>query len=185
MPSRTAEFVWDSRTRARRKPPRWGIFPAAVGSFHDFAATAHEASARYRADCPKNVAACVLYRGRLKPLRRSSYMTRILCALFVLALAGSAAAQDAATIDKGKQLFTAQKCQACHSIAGVGNKNGMLDEVGTKLKADDIRQWIVAAPEMAAKVKSERKPLMKSYPKLAKDEVDALVAYLSSLKKKA
>ena len=112
-------------------------------------------------------------------------MTRILCALFVLALAGSAAAQDAATIDKGKQLFTAQKCQACHSIAGVGNKNGMLDEVGTTLKADDIRQWIVAAPEMAAKVKSERKPPMKSYPNLAKGEVDALVAYLSSLKKKA
>jgi mono/diheme cytochrome c family protein len=111
-------------------------------------------------------------------------MTRILFVLFfVVALAGSAAAQEAATIEKGKQVYTAQKCQACHSVAGVGNKNGALDEVGTKLKADEIRQWIVAAPDMAAKAKAGRKPPMKAYPSLAKEDLDALVAYLASLKK--
>lgn len=109
-------------------------------------------------------------------------MIRLFVIAFTLAFAGSAAAQDAATIEKGKQVYSAQKCQACHSIGGVGNKKGALDAVGTKLKADEIRQWIVAAPEMTAKVKAERKPAMKAYT-LPKEDLDALVAYLSSLKK--
>lgn len=109
-------------------------------------------------------------------------MTRILFVVFTLAFAGSAAAQDAATLEKGKQVYTAQKCQACHSVGGVGNKKGALDAVGTKLKADEIRQWIVGAPEMTAKTKAERKPVMKAYT-LPKEDLDALVAYLSSLKK--
>ena len=102
----------------------------------------------------------------------------------MLAIAGSAAAQDAAVIDKGKQVYTAQKCQACHSVGASGNKKGALDAVGAKLKADEIRQWIVAAPEMTAKTKAERKPPMRAYPNLAKEDLDALVAYMVSLKKK-
>ena len=112
-------------------------------------------------------------------------MTRILFLLFAVAFAGTASAQDAVAIEKGRQVYTAQKCQACHSVAGVGNKNGALDDVGGRLSADLIRQWIVAAPEMTAKTKAQRKPLMKSYGHLAKEDVDALVAYLSSLKTKA
>lgn len=109
-------------------------------------------------------------------------MTRFLCAIFLLAVAVPAGAQDA-RIEKGKQVYTAQKCQACHSVAGVGNKKGALDDVGARLKGDDIRQWIVAAPEMAAKAKSDRKPVMKAYATLPKEDLDALVAYLASLKK--
>ena len=45
-----------------------------------------------------------------------------------------------------------------------------------------IRQWLVDAKAMTVKTKADRKPEMKSY-SLPKDEVDALVAYLSSLKK--
>ena len=111
-------------------------------------------------------------------------MTRILLAVFILAFAGTAAAQDAATVEEGKQVYAAQKCQVCHSVAGVGNKRGALDDVGVRLKAEEIRQWIVAAPEMTAKVKAERKPVMKAYPNLPKDELDALVMYLASLKTK-
>lgn len=111
-------------------------------------------------------------------------MTRFFCAIFLLAVAAPAFAQDA-RVEKGKQIYAAQKCQACHSIAGVGNKKGELDDVGVRLKEDDIRQWIVAAPDMAAKAKSVRKPPMKAYSTLPKEDVDALVAYLASLKKKA
>jgi hypothetical protein len=73
----------------------------------------------------------------------------------------------------------------CHSIAGVGNKRGALDEVGSKLKEDEIRQWLVAPDEMTKKTKAERKPPMKSYAHLAKDDIEALVAYMVSLKKKS
>lgn len=113
-------------------------------------------------------------------------MVRIfVAAMFAFAAAGSASAQDLAKIEKGKQVYTAQKCQACHSIHGAGNRKGELDDVGARLKEDEIRQWIVSAPEMAAKTKAARKPVMKAYPGLTKDDLDALVTYLSTLKKKA
>jgi len=96
-------------------------------------------------------------------------------------LAAAAAAQDA-KVAKGQQLFTDQKCSLCHSIAGKGNAKGSLDGVGGKLSADDIRSWLTDAKGMTAKTKATRKPEMKQYT-LAKDDVDALVAYLSSLKK--
>lgn len=101
-----------------------------------------------------------------------------------LTTAVTAAAQDAATIAKGQKVYAANKCTTCHSIEGKGNKKGPLDEVGSKLTADDIRAWMLHPDEMAAKAKSTRKPVMKAYDKLPKDDLDALVAYLGSLKKK-
>src|SRR5262245_5923844 len=98
---------------------------------------------------------------------------------FVLASAGAAAAQSA---DAGKKVYDAQKCGICHSVAGVGNKKGPLEDSAAKLTADQIRQWIVDAPAMAAKSNAPRKPPMKAYT-LPKEDVDALVAYIQSLKK--
>lgn len=99
---------------------------------------------------------------------------------FVLAFgfAVSASAQD-----KGAQLFADQKCSLCHSIAGKGNVKGALDDVGSRLSADEIRAWINDAKGMTAKTKATRKPEMKAFT-LPKEEVDALVTYLSALKKK-
>jgi len=94
-------------------------------------------------------------------------------------LAATAAAQDA---KKGEALFADQKCTLCHSVGDKGNKKGPLDSVGTKLKADEIRSWITDAKAMTAKTKATRKPEMKAYA-LPKEDVDALVAYLSALKK--
>src|SRR5262245_41866052 len=97
--------------------------------------------------------------------------------------ASYAAAQDKALIKKGQAVYNAQKCQTCHAIAGKGNKANPLDGVGKKLSADEIRQWIVNPTEMTAKTKSTRKPPMPAkYGKLPKEELDALVAYLQSLK---
>jgi len=109
--------------------------------------------------------------------------------LVVIALIGSplaarsVAAQAApapAGADKGAAVYAAQKCSMCHALDGKGNAKGALDAVGSKLKADEIRQWIVTPADMAAKAKSERKPAMKAFPNLAKDDLDALVAFLAS-----
>jgi len=97
--------------------------------------------------------------------------------------AGLLAAQDAKMIEKGQQVYTAQKCSVCHSVADKGMKKGPLDGVGSKLSADEIREWLVHPAEMTAKTKATRKPPMKAYDKLPKEDLDALVAYLSSLKK--
>jgi mono/diheme cytochrome c family protein len=97
----------------------------------------------------------------------------------LVGLASAASAQSAAD---GEKIYAANKCQMCHSVAGKGNAKGALDHVGSKLSADDLRAWIVDAEGMTAKTKAARKPFMKSYSKLAKAEVDALVAYMQSLK---
>jgi mono/diheme cytochrome c family protein len=108
---------------------------------------------------------------------RLAFVAVIVC--IGIGAAASAAAQDKA---KGEKVYADQKCSLCHSIAGKGNAKGPLDDVGGKLKADEIRAWIVDAKGMTVKTKATRKPDMKQYT-LPKDDVDALVAYLSSLKK--
>ena len=98
--------------------------------------------------------------------------------LAVSAFAAVAAAQDAAA---GAKVYVDQKCSVCHSIAGKGNAKGPLDDAG-KMPADDIRAWITDAKAMTEKTKAPRKPVMKQY-SLPKGDVDALVAYLQTLKK--
>jgi mono/diheme cytochrome c family protein len=100
----------------------------------------------------------------------------------VLGMCSPALAQDA-KIARGQKVFTDSKCSLCHSIGGHGNAKGPLDDVGSKLSADEIRQWITNAKEMTAKTKATRKPEMKQFT-LPKDDVDALVAYLQTLKGK-
>jgi mono/diheme cytochrome c family protein len=91
-----------------------------------------------------------------------------------------AAAQD---VKRGEQVYAAQKCQMCHVIAGKGNKANPLDGVGKKLSAADIREWITHPTEMTAKAKSTKKPPMPAkYGTLPAADLDALVAYLVSLK---
>ena len=101
----------------------------------------------------------------------------------IVASAPAAFAQDA--VAKGAAVFAAQKCSMCHSIDGKGSAKGPLDGIGSKLKADEIRQWILTPVEMAAKANATRKPPMKAFDKLPKDDLDALVAFLASQKKKA
>jgi mono/diheme cytochrome c family protein len=110
--------------------------------------------------------------------KRAMMMTLVVAAGF--AAAKPAAAQDAA---KGQAVYTAQKCQVCHAVAGKGNKTNPLDGVGGKLSADDIKQWITHPTDAAAKAKSTKKPPMPNkYGTLPAADLDALVAYMQSLK---
>ena len=112
-----------------------------------------------------------------------TFLSMAVAALAVGVSVLPAAAQDAAMVEKGKALYAAQKCSMCHMIEGKGNKVSPLDGVGTKLTADQIREWIVAPKAATAKAKSTKKPLMpEKYSKLAPAEIDALVAYMQSLK---
>ena len=102
----------------------------------------------------------------------------------VLGWGSAASAQDAA---KGKQVYdgATPKCKVCHSIGGEGNAKGSLDGVGSTLKADDIKAWLRTPKESAEKAKAARKPPMPAYPKekLSDADLDALAAYLLTLKK--
>jgi mono/diheme cytochrome c family protein len=103
--------------------------------------------------------------------------------VFGAGAAGLKAAGDEAQVKKGLEVYTAQKCSMCHQIAGKGNKNAPLDGVGGKLSAADIKEWIVDPTAAAAKAKSTKKPPMPAkYKSLPAADVDALVAYMQSLK---
>ncbi|MGE0814168.1 MAG: cytochrome c [Vicinamibacterales bacterium] len=91
-----------------------------------------------------------------------------------------ALAQDAAQVAKGKTVYDAQKCSLCHAVAGRGNAKGPLDDVGKRLSADEIRKWIVSPKDMTSP--TNRKPAMRAYPSLPAEDLDALVAYMRSLK---
>lgn len=99
----------------------------------------------------------------------------------VVLFSGPASAEDATTA-RAMEAFATQKCTVCHSIAGKGSKKGPLDEIGSKLTAAEIREWIVDPVGMTAKTKATRKPPMKKKAMSAED-VDALVALLANLKK--
>ena len=113
-------------------------------------------------------------------------MKRVLIGIVGVAILGLfASTTSAQDVAKGEKVYTDQKCSLCHSIAGKGNAKGSLDGVGSKLTAAEIHDWIVKPAEMSAKAKAERKPPMPAkYASLPKEELDALVAYLGSLKKK-
>lgn len=102
---------------------------------------------------------------------------------FVLTMA-VAAAPDPALVEKGQALFTKNRCTLCHSVAGKGNAKGPLDTTGDKNTAADLRKWLTEPAEMAKKANAARKPPMPAYGKLPAADLDALVAYLGSLKKK-
>ncbi len=102
-----------------------------------------------------------------------------------LAASASLAAQDAAKIAAGKKVYTDQKCSTCHAIAGVGQKMYPLDGVGKKLSADDTKKWITDPAAMEAKLPKKPPMLMSAAmktKKLTDADVDALVAYMQSLK---
>ena len=109
---------------------------------------------------------------------------RVLMIAAALAVVTARPALAQGDAEKGKTVYAAQKCSVCHLIAGAGNKNNPLDGVGTKLSAADIRAWIVTPTQMTAKTKSTKKPPMPDrYSKLPAADIDALVAYMVSLKK--
>lgn len=107
----------------------------------------------------------------------------LILALFEMLTPATAKAQIPA-VERGMKVYAESKCSMCHSVAGKGNAKGMLDDIGSKLSAEDIRQWLLDPQAMRDKTHAERKPMMKSFASLSKADVDGLVAYLQTLKVK-
>ena len=109
----------------------------------------------------------------------------LLLAVLLTGLARPALGQDAKAVDRGKAVFSEQKCSLCHAVAGKGNPKGPLDDVGSKLTAEQIKQWITDPVGTAAKTTPapKRKPAMKKKD-LPEADVDALVVLLAGLKAK-
>lgn len=113
-------------------------------------------------------------------------MRSLLVTLVGAALATTVvSAQDAAKVAAGQKVYAAQKCSTCHAIKGAGNKTHPLDGVGAKLSEADMKKWFTNTAEMEAKL--PKKPAMSmagfmKSKKLSDADVDALTAYMMSLK---
>ena len=118
-----------------------------------------------------------MHRSRLSSLLGGAF---VICAS--IAMANAAEAQDAALIKKGQDVYDAQKCAVCHSVAGKGSKTNPLDGVGAKLSSDDIHAWLTDPVAMAKKTNSQKKPPMPKNAKLTPADVDAMVAYMQTIK---
>ena len=65
----------------------------------------------------------------------------VVAGALLMSTAGLAAGRqepDKAAVERGQKLYVSQKCSQCHSVAGKGNKKGPLDDVGSKLTADEL-----------------------------------------------
>ena len=102
----------------------------------------------------------------------------------VILAAGPSFAQNPPPVERGVKVFTDQKCSLCHSVAGKGNPKGPLEDGIAKLSGAEILEWLVNPQAMRDKTGADRKPAMKVFASLPKDDLDALTAYLLSLKKK-
>jgi mono/diheme cytochrome c family protein len=91
------------------------------------------------------------------------------------------AAQDP-QVARGAALFAEQKCTICHSVDGKGNKKHPLDGAGKTLTADLVRLWLTDVKAAEAKTGKKSSPAMKSYAALPPADLDALVAFVLSLK---
>ena len=102
-------------------------------------------------------------------------------ALVMFAVAG-ASAQDAKKVAAGKSVYDKNGCAKCHQIAGKGSKISPIDGVGSKLSADEIKQWLTDPDAMTAKLPKKPAVKMKKV-ELSDADLDNLVHYMLSLKK--
>lgn len=96
--------------------------------------------------------------------------------LALIAMIGVVTYSAESSVDNGKEVYADQKCMMCHSIAGIGNKGHPLDEIGSKMKADELKQFLMNPKETKPNI------IMKAYSNLPEKDIDDLVAYLTTLK---
>ena len=110
-------------------------------------------------------------------------MTRVMMTAFAVMMSvAGLGAQDAKKIAMGKDLYQKYACEKCHQIAGKGSKISPLDGVATKMTAEEMKQWITDPDAMTAKLAKKPAVKMKKV-EMPEPEVDAIVAYLQTLKK--
>ena len=80
-------------------------------------------------------------------------------------------------VEKGKQLYTQKKCGLCHTVDGSGGKKGGdLSDVGSKRDAEWLTKYMRDPKSVIPEAKM---PAFRG----TDEELNALVAYLMSLKK--
>ena len=105
--------------------------------------------------------------------------------LFVVSLLSAQAGNPEAAA-AGRRAYDRHKCASCHMIAGQGNIRFKLDHVGSRMSEADLRRWLTDTAEMERALPTQPAIRMSEWieanRKITDADLEALVAYLSSLK---
>lgn len=96
-------------------------------------------------------------------------------------VAGPESSAAKAQIERGRTVYSDQKCATCHSVAGSGNPRNPLDGAGQRWDAAELRAWITGtgvATELLQPAIAKRK---QRFQQLPEPDLAALVAYVASL----
>jgi mono/diheme cytochrome c family protein len=85
-------------------------------------------------------------------------------------------------VAKGKQIYARERCSRCHSIGGQGSPRSPLDGVGGRLIGQELTNWIIAPESLQDEMAPSAFRAKQAYAELPKSDLDALTAYLASLK---
>ena len=88
----------------------------------------------------------------------------------------------AAEVERGRGVYAQNNCATCHSIAGEGNPRNPLDGVGGIWSAKELEDWITGAGAAAEILPATIAKRKQRYQSLTREDMNALLAYLSSLK---
>ncbi len=127
--------------------------------------------------------------GVLPPMTTKVVETQVIRAAQPQAAAAPSTSQAGGGADlvaRGKEVFTSAGCSGCHNITGAKTVGPVLGNVGNVASAETIRKKIVEpAAYMSEGFETEYNShiMPATYgSQLSKEDLDALVAYLSSLK---
>lgn len=102
--------------------------------------------------------------------------TNRLLVIAVLALAGGPTLAADAQVPKGQEVYKTLRCSMCHKVNGSGGKKGPdLSDVGSKRDAVWLKRYMTNPK--AENPKNTMPPV-----KASAEDLDALIAYLNSLK---
>lgn len=85
-------------------------------------------------------------------------------------------------IARGREVFARRDCSGCHSVAGKGSPRSPLDGIGGRRDREELRAWVVAEESVQAELSPRAIAAKQDYAQLPDTEMDALLAYLGSLR---
>jgi cytochrome c5 len=99
-----------------------------------------------------------------------------------LVVAVSVDGAAAALLARGREVVVANDCLMCHSIAGEGSPRSLLDGVGSRLSETEILQFATADEAVQEDLAPRAIKAKRPYAELPQEDLQAMVAYLASLK---
>lgn len=89
---------------------------------------------------------------------------------------------DPSRVALGQAVFERESCARCHSADGRGNPRSPLDGVGARHPPARLRDWVTGSGSARDQLTRSTLRAKERFAELPEEDLEALVAYLSSLR---